>query len=42
MINGPNFLQQLFYLEHKHFSPEDGDGVKVPIADVGAEVRLVR
>lgn len=29
------------YLEHKHFSSENGDGVKVSITDVGAKVRLV-
>lgn len=29
------------YLEHKHFSSEDADGVKMAIADVGAKVRLV-
>ena len=29
------------YLEHKHFSSEDGDGVEVSITDVGAKARLV-
>lgn len=30
------------YLKHKHLPSKDGDGVKVSVADVGSEARLVR
>lgn len=30
------------YLKHKHLPSEDGNGVEVPVADVGSEARLVR
>lgn len=30
------------YLKHKHLPSEDGDGVKVSVADVGSEAGLVR
>lgn len=29
------------YLEHEHFSSQDGDAVKMSVTDVGAEARLV-